>query len=203
MRTVDSRKHRGRGPETGPSNSSNASNGSFGRFVALSGRVDADAACGRGRETGHQIHQMRQMHRRAAPSICEHPKPPTDQVDERPQARRQSTLNGRSHKINEQNLVDVPNEITPSPQFGAKRLGQAILAMRGPGCAAFGRCARRGVRNIGRAHLQNQKHARCVICGDSVWLCSTHPKPTPTTFRGWLAPIRQGGCDSAEIVLKT
>ena len=39
--------------------------------------------------------------------------------------------------------------------------------------------------------------------GDSVWLCSTHPKPFPTTLRGWLAPIRQVRGDSAEIVLKT
>ena len=39
--------------------------------------------------------------------------------------------------------------------------------------------------------------------GDSVCLCSTHPKPSPTTLRGLLAPIRQGRGDSADIVLKT
>ena len=39
--------------------------------------------------------------------------------------------------------------------------------------------------------------------GHSVCLCSTHPKPSPTTLRGLLAPIRQGRGDSADIVLKT
>ena len=28
--------------------------------------------------------------------------------------------------------------------------------------------------------------------GDSVWLCSTHPKPSPTTFRGWHRSDRGG-----------
>ena len=45
-----------------------------------------------------------------------------------------------------------------------------------------------GVRNMGRAP-PTRRSSRCVMPGDSVWLCSTHPKPSPTTFQGWLAPI--------------
>ena len=41
-----------------------------------------------------------------------------------------------------------------------------------------------------------------VMPGDSVWLCSTHPKPFPTTLRGWLAPIRQVRGDSPNIGFK-
>ena len=36
-----------------------------------------------------------------------------------------------------------------------------------------------------------------MLPGDSVWLGSTHPKPSRTTFRGWPAPIRQGRRDPA------
>ena len=44
---------------------------------------------------------------------------------------------------------------------------------------------------------------RSVMFGDFVWLCSTHPKPSPTMFWGLPASIRQGSRESAEIVLKT
>ena len=38
--------------------------------------------------------------------------------------------------------------------------------------------------NIGRAHPEYQGHGRSMMPGDSVWLCSTHPKPLWTMFPG-------------------
>ena len=94
----------------------------------------------------------------------------------------------------EPNLGDVPTEIVRSPQFGVKRPGKAFLGLRGAGCAAFGRRAR---------NMRSTQPGVVLKIGagagfdDSVWLCSTHPKPSRTMFRGLPAPFWPPGPEQA------
>ena len=87
---------------------------------------------------------------------------------------------GRARKL-EPNLGDVPTEIVRSPQSGVKRPGKAFSAMRGPSRAWLCRFWPAGpehVLNISGAHVENRCRSSSVMPGDSVWLCSTHPKPS-------------------------
>ena len=133
-----------------------------------------------------------------------HPKPPRMRSTIATDSPPIDTERPKARKL-EPNIGDEPTEIVRSPQFGVKRPGKAILATRGPSRGLLWRfwpaCPARCVKHR-QGTPRKSEGGGSVMSGKSVWLGSTHPKPSRTEFRSLLAPIWQESRESVKIVLK-
>ena len=158
------------------------------------------------------VGKWRPLKQMGHPTCCSHKRITTHSTDLLRIAR---SHRGNAMALHQSTLNDPkPRNLEPNREgmYPPKSRPRHSLVRSGPGRSFWSRGPSRGwlchfARQPRNMHstpglMLKIGAGRPVMPGDSVWLCSTHPKPSPTTFRGWLAPIRQGRCDSAEIALK-